>query len=129
MASSSALAVVLLTDMVESTSTRVRLGAAFNRLLREHDQLISEVLARHNPTRRADTGDGFRATFDSATAAIDAARAIQWGVRERNESVMPGHRFEVRIVLSAGELVQRVEQALRHGPHRGRPPGEEGGRR
>ena len=105
---SSALAVVLLTDMVESTSTRVRLGAAFNRLLREHDQLITDVLVRHSPTRRADTGDGFRATFDSATAAIDAACAIQWGVRERNEAVTPGHRFDVRIVLSAGEIVLRA---------------------
>jgi AAA ATPase domain len=108
MATSSALGVVLLTDMVESTATRVRLGTAFNRLLREHDQLISDVLSRHSPIRRTDTGDGFQATFDSATVAIDAACAIQWGVWERNESRPPAHRFEVRIVLSAGELVQRA---------------------
>ncbi len=80
---------------------------AFNRLLREHDKLISDVLSVHSPTRRTDMGDGFQATFDSATAAIDAACAIQWGVWERNESLPPAHRFEVRIVLSAGELVQR----------------------
>ena len=108
MSSSSALAVVLLTDMVESTATRVRLGPAFNRLLREHDLLIGDALARYSPTRRTDTGDGFRATFDSATAAIDAACAIQWGVWERNESLPADHRFDVRIVLSAGELVQRA---------------------
>jgi len=110
LAASSKLVALLLTDMVESTQTRVRLGSAYSRLLREHDQLIADVLSRHSPTHRYDTGDGFLATFHSTTVALAAACDVQWGVKERNEIVPADFRFAVRIGLSAGEIYGRTDK-------------------
>ena len=110
MVASSAFAAVLLSDIVSSTQLRIRLGAAFTRLLREHDELVTSVLDRHGALTREDTGDGFLATFDSTTAALQAACALQWAVVERNASVAPDQRFQIRVVLAAGELYGRPEK-------------------
>ena len=110
MVASSAFAAVLLTDIVSSTQLRIRLGASFTRLLREHDELVTRVLDGHGALTREDTGDGFLATFDSTTAALQAACALQWAVVERNAVVAPDQRFQIRVVLAAGELYGRPDK-------------------
>lgn len=110
MVASSTFAAVLLSDIVSSTQLRIRLGAGFTRLLREHDELVTRVLDGHGALTQEDTGDGFLATFDSTTAALQAACALQWAVVERNAAVALDQRFQIRVVLAAGELYGRPDK-------------------
>ena len=70
---------------------------------------MSSVLERFAALTREDTGDGFLATFDSTTAALRAACALQWAVVERNAGrARPA--VPIRVVLAAGELYGRADK-------------------
>jgi class 3 adenylate cyclase len=85
------LTTVLMTDIVESTSTAIRLG----------DRRWRELLANHYAECRAQvdsrggelvntTGDGILATFDGPGCAVRAAIAIQAAARESGIALRAG---------------------------------------
>ena len=74
------------------------------RLLRIHDGIIREALARHEGLEVKHTGDGIMASFDSVQAALACAVAIQQGFAAHNAS-HPEPPLMVRIGMSAGEPV------------------------
>ena len=97
---------MLMTDIVGSTATAERLGdAAWRQLLERHNRIIRTQLERYGGTESDTTGDGFLATFASASSAIACARAIR--------DALAGAALEVRIGLHTGEV------ELRHGDLRG----------
>jgi class 3 adenylate cyclase len=68
----------LFTDIVDSSKLLQTLGdEKWRRLLARHDRLIRERIADSGGEVIKHTGDGFFASFESATAAIEAAVAIQ----------------------------------------------------
>jgi class 3 adenylate cyclase/mannose-6-phosphate isomerase-like protein (cupin superfamily) len=68
------IATVLLTDIVDSTSTLERVGAIeWQRLLTAQFEQARRALDRHRGVEVATTGDGMLATFDSAARAIRAS--------------------------------------------------------
>ncbi len=72
------LATVLFTDIVRSTERAAELGdARWRELLARHDELVRAELERHRGREVKHTGDGFLATFDSATRAVRCACAIR----------------------------------------------------
>lgn len=101
----SGLAAVVLTDIVDSTRTRVRLGTRYTDLLAVHDRLVRDVLQGRHPAGCVDTGDGFQAMFYSALDALDAACEIQWMVGRHNDTAPQELRFSVRVAIAAGEVV------------------------
>ncbi|MES1158787.1 MAG: adenylate/guanylate cyclase domain-containing protein [Terricaulis silvestris] len=77
-ASDTRLAIILCTDIVDSTARQAALGdAAWSALIAQHDAAIREVLRRFQGVEINTTGDGFLAGFDSPGRAIRAAFAIQ----------------------------------------------------
>jgi adenylate cyclase len=74
------------------------------RLLRTHDGIIREALARHAGLEVKHTGDGIMASFASVQAALACAVDIQQGFAAHNAS-HPEHPLRVRIGMSAGEPV------------------------
>ena len=56
------------------------------RLLRIHDGIIREALARHEGLEVKHTGDGIMASFASVQAALACAVAIQQGFAAHNAS-------------------------------------------
>src|SRR5205814_1452475 len=67
------LVTIVVTDWVDSTGTRSRLGEErADELQRVHDRLLRESIAQHEGTVVKGSGDGVLATFHSATRAIDA---------------------------------------------------------
>src|SRR4030065_532146 len=68
-------------------------------LLREHERMVREALKAHGGSEVKTMGDGFMASFSSATKALECAIAIQRTFAERNAS-LPAHPEEPR---SAGE--------------------------
>jgi class 3 adenylate cyclase len=98
------LATILFTDVEGSTALTDRLGDAKAReLLREHESTTRDALKAHGGSEVKTMGDGFMASFGSATKALECAIAIQQSFAEHNESAEESIR--VRIGLNAGEPI------------------------
>lgn len=97
-------ATVLFTDVVDSTSTRIRLGEeAADQLFARHDRLLRAVARVHRVAFIRSVGDGIMAVFDSATSAFMAATAIEHAVAAENRrSPVP---IEIRTGLSSGDVI------------------------
>ena len=95
---------ILFTDVEGSTALTQRLGDAKARdLLREHERMVREALKAHGGSEVKTLGDGFMASFSSATKALECAIAMQRAFAERNESAE--EPILVRIGLNAGEPI------------------------
>lgn len=94
------LATVLFTDIVESTKKAGELGdRRWRDLLERHNQLVRQEFSRWRGSEINPAGDGFLATFDSPTRAIQCGLAICSGVRSLGVEVRAGvHTGEVEIV-------------------------------
>ena len=83
-AEASAVRTILFTDVEGSTALTQRLGdAAARELLREHERTVRECLKTHGGSEVKTMGDGFMASFGSATRALECAVAIQRAFAER----------------------------------------------
>ncbi|HEY5639947.1 MAG TPA: adenylate/guanylate cyclase domain-containing protein [Dehalococcoidia bacterium] len=95
---------ILFTDVEGSTALIDRLGDAKAReLLRVHEQITREALREHEGSEVKTMGDGFMASFSSATKAIECAIALQRAFAEHNESTE--EPIKVRVGLNAGEPI------------------------
>lgn len=96
---------IMFTDIVGSTEMTARLGdVAATELVRAHDALVRRALARHNGREVKHLGDGIMASFESTSAAVECARAIQNSFERYNRaSAEPIH---IRIGLDCGEPVE-----------------------
>lgn len=93
---------VLFTDLVGHTEMMSRLGDERGRaVLREHESITRDVLRQHGGTEVKTMGDGFMASFGSATKAVGCAIALQQAFAERE-----GEPLSVRVGLNAGEPIE-----------------------
>jgi class 3 adenylate cyclase/pimeloyl-ACP methyl ester carboxylesterase len=100
---------VLFTDVEGSTALTQRLGDAKAReVLREHERMTREALRAHGGTEVKTMGDGFMASFSSATRALECAIAMQRAFAEYNAGVGAQHAapLHIRIGLNAGEPIE-----------------------
>jgi class 3 adenylate cyclase len=87
---------VLFTDIVSSTKRAEELGdGPWRELLAEHDAVVRRQLQLFKGREIKTTGDGFLATFDSPTQAVQCARAARDGVRRLG--------LEIRVGVHTGE--------------------------
>jgi len=99
---------VLFTDVEGSTALTQRLGDAGAReVLREHERIVREALRAHGGSEVKALGDGFMASFSSATRGLECAIAMQRAFAEHNESA--GEPIRVCIGLNAGEPIAEQE--------------------
>jgi class 3 adenylate cyclase len=93
------LTTVLFTDIVESTTRAAELGDdGWRNLLEHHDHLVRVQLGRFRGVEVKNAGDGFLATFDSPSRAIECARAIRTGLANLDLTVRSGiHTGEVEV--------------------------------
>jgi class 3 adenylate cyclase/alpha-beta hydrolase superfamily lysophospholipase len=99
---------ILFTDMEGSTTLTQRLGDAKAReVLRTHERIMREALRAHGGAEVKTMGDGFMASFSSATRALECAIAMQRAFARHNESAEEPVR--VRIGLNAGEPIAEEE--------------------
>lgn len=99
------LLTILFTDLAGSTALTQRLGdAAAQELLRAHNAIVRDRLREHGGTELKTTGDGFMASFPSASRALECAIAIQRALAEHNDG-RSAEAIRVRIGINAGEPV------------------------
>ncbi len=95
---------ILFTDVEGSTALTQRLGDAKAReVLREHERMVREALKSHDGSEVKTMGDGFMASFSSATKALECSIAMQRAFAEHNEAA--DEPIRVRIGLNAGEPI------------------------
>ncbi len=95
---------ILFTDVEGSTALTDRLGDAKAReLLREHERITRDALKAHGGSEVKTMGDGFMASFSSATKALECAISLQRAFAEHNDSA--DEPIKVRIGLNAGEPI------------------------
>jgi class 3 adenylate cyclase len=103
-AAPSGLVTILFTDIEGSTALTQRLGDARARdLLRQHERMVREALKAHGGSELKTTGDGFMASFSSATRALESAIAMQRAFAARNDSAE--EPILVRVGMNAGEPI------------------------
>ena len=99
---------ILFTDVEGSTALTQRLGDAKAReVLRTHERIVREALKAHGGSEVKTLGDGFMASFSSATRALECAIAMQSGFAAQNEPAEEPIR--VRVGLNAGEPIAEEE--------------------
>ncbi len=105
LAISRVLVTLMFTDIVGSTRRAVELGdRAWLRLLEAHHTKVRDLLVRFNGREVDCAGDGFFATFGTATSAIACGQAITTSVRSLG--------LEVRAGLHTGEC-EHLDGAVR----------------
>jgi class 3 adenylate cyclase/tetratricopeptide (TPR) repeat protein len=100
------LVAFLFTDIVGSTELTQTLGdEVAHDVLREHNRILREQVARRHGTEVKAMGDGFMTTFDNVQDGIRCAVDIQQAIDgyNRAHSQQP---VLVRIGLNAGEAIQ-----------------------
>jgi len=104
----SGLVTILFTDIEGSTSLTQRLGdAKAQEVLREHNRIVRDALKAHGGSEVKALGDGFMASFSSATRALECAIAMQQAFAAHSEAAEEPIR--VRIGLNAGEPIAEAE--------------------
>jgi serine/threonine-protein kinase len=99
----------LFTDIVGSTQLKSRIGSlAYWGLLQRHNELFEGICARFNCIELKHTGDGFFATFPTASDAVQCALLFQDAMRTEPW----GHPLGVRIGIASGQVAV-VEMAGR----------------
>jgi class 3 adenylate cyclase/tetratricopeptide (TPR) repeat protein len=96
---------VLFTDVVDSTGLRASLGDdAADEVRRRHDALLAAAVRAHRGTIVKGLGDGWMATFASASDGVAAAVAVQQAICRHNRDAS-NPRLSVRVGLSTGDVV------------------------
>jgi len=99
---------ILFTDVEGSTALTRRLDDTRAReMLREHERIVREALRAHGGSEVKTMGDGFMASFSSATKALECAFAMQrafaeWNADVEAQGLAPLH---IRVGLNAGEPI------------------------
>jgi class 3 adenylate cyclase len=96
----------LFTDIVRSTKLVDAIGdAAWQDLIRWHDQTLRALIAEHGGEEIRHQGDGFFVSFATAANAIDAAIAIQRRLAEHRRA--HGFAPQVRVGMHTAEAHRR----------------------
>ena len=95
-------AVLLFTDICDSTALKARHGALEYRKVAElHNQLFERIAAEEKLTLIKNTGDGYFARTASVAAAVRFALRFQHGMRTM---AWPGFPIVTRVGIHAGEV-------------------------
>jgi class 3 adenylate cyclase/tetratricopeptide (TPR) repeat protein len=98
---------IVFTDMVGSSQLRSSLGDdPADDLRKAHDELLGAAVSGHGGIVLRWTGDGLKASFGSASAAVAAAIDMQRAVDRygrRADAIAP---FQIRIGVSVGEVTE-----------------------
>lgn len=116
------LLTVLFTDLVGSTERAGADGdAKWRTLLEEHHAIVRRQIEFHTGREVKTTGDGFLATFDSPSRAVQCAQAIRTGVAKLGLEIRAGvHTGECELMGAdvaglAVHVASRVQSAAAPG--------------
>lgn len=102
----SAFRAIMFTDLVDFTSTTVRLGDdRAMELLRMHNDIVREELLWHGGREVKHTGDGLMASFSLADQAVKSGSEIQRRF-SLQDAQKPDDQLHLRVGIAVGEPVE-----------------------
>jgi class 3 adenylate cyclase len=102
---SHAFVAVLFTDIVNSTQNQQTKGDAWlMNVVRAHNDIVREAISKRGGREIKHTGDGIMASFPAVASSVEAALAMQEGIKRFSE-MMPDLGFEICVGISAGEPI------------------------
>jgi len=101
------LVTLLFTDIVESTRHVEMMGdLKWSMLLERHRRIVRRQLLQFDGQEIDVPGDGFLATFNTSTSAVNCARAIRAGLRTIGLEIRAGlHAGECELETAKGDLM------------------------
>ncbi len=97
--------VVMFTDIVGSTAmTHEKGNLAAQEVVRAHNRIVRDALAKTGGKEIKHTGDGIMASFDNVTKSLVATQQMQMMIRIHNEQ-HPDVPLKVKIGINAGRVV------------------------
>jgi len=104
------LAAILAADVAGYTRLmQVDEKATLTAWWRARNDIIDPSIAKHGGRIVKHTGDGFLAEFPTATEAVRCATAMQTALGETNVGVARDTRFDFRMGINVGEIVDDTE--------------------
>ena len=100
------LLAVMFSDMVEYSKKMNENEKLTLVHLKAHDQIIDNAIIKFNGKVIEITGDGFLASFESATNALKCCKNIQEQFKEYNASISEQEAVKIRIGLHIGDVVE-----------------------
>ena len=100
------LVTVLFTDLVGSTKMTQELGdAGAQEILRKHNEIVRNGLAKFQGVEVKHTGDGIMARFSVTSNGVESAIWMQEAIAANNEAT-PDRAVNIRIGINTGEPIQ-----------------------
>jgi class 3 adenylate cyclase len=100
--------VITKTDIVGSTSRTLTLSETeLDTLLRQHKQLIVDVVVNHQGSIIKGEGDAFWIVFPSVTTAALAAIAMHQKLRLSQVGMGDERRLAIRVIITVGDVLHR----------------------
>ena len=100
------LVTVLFTDLVGSTKmTQERGDAGAQQVLRKHNEIVRNALAKYQGVEVKHTGDGIMARFSVTSNAVEGALSMQEAFASHNQT-NPDLPVSVRVGINTGEPIQ-----------------------
>ena len=97
---------ILFSDIEDSTVLTERLGdERWLEVLREHNAIFREQLARHDGYEVKSQGDGFMLAFPEPCEALECAIEVQRAFAERERGASEAEPLRVRMGLHTGEVI------------------------
>jgi adenylate cyclase len=109
------LAAIMFTDMVDFSLLSQRDERLALELVEEQRQIIRAALPACGGREVKSVGDGLMVVFASALEAVRCSIEIQTAVGARNRAATPERRFQIRIGIHVGDVVERDGDLLGDG--------------
>ena len=98
---------LLFSDIEGSTAANERLGdRRWMEVLRAHNQIVRQEVARHGGFEVKSQGDGFMIAFSSARRGLASAMAIQRALQAHADAPSRARRSPCRMGLHTGEALK-----------------------
>jgi len=94
-------------DMVGYSAHMSRNEAHTMKQVKDLEAILRQEVSEYSGRLVKFLGDGSMCEFPTAIAAVTSAQAILQAIRERNEGVTASERFEVRIGLHLGDVIEK----------------------
>ncbi len=102
----------MFTDLVGFTRLGQRDEEAALRIRREHQELVRPIFSAFGGHEVKSLGDGFLVEFRSAVESVRCAVEIQRTIAHRNSTAGPEDRWELRIGIHSGDIVEEDGDVL-----------------
>jgi adenylate cyclase len=101
------LCALMFTDMVAWSAMTQRNEALAVEVLEQQRRIVRAALPAHGGREIRPVGDGFFISFVSTLEAVRCAIAIQSAIAEHNRTAPEEQRFQIRIGIHAGDVMER----------------------